>query len=90
MNHYKDQILACDFFTVKTLFLKTIYVLFFIGLGIGQKVAFGRKAVKRPVRIRICDFLKSVSQLTIMVTRGRYESAVGPKECRLACMRRHS
>ena len=33
MNHYKDQILACDFFTVETLFLKTIYVLFFIEVG---------------------------------------------------------
>ena len=33
MTHYKDQILACDFFTVETLFLKTIYVLFFIELG---------------------------------------------------------
>jgi putative transposase len=33
MTHYKDQILACDFFTVETLFLKTIYVFFFIELG---------------------------------------------------------
>ena len=33
MTHYKDQILACDFFTVETLLLKTIYVLFFIELG---------------------------------------------------------
>ena len=33
MAHYKDQILACDFFTVETLFLKTVYVLFFIELG---------------------------------------------------------
>ena len=33
MTHYKDQILACDFFTVETLFLKTIYVLVFIELG---------------------------------------------------------
>jgi len=33
MTHYKDQILACDFFTVETLFLKTVYVLFFIELG---------------------------------------------------------
>ena len=31
-RHY-DQILACDFFTVDTLFLKTVYVLFFIELG---------------------------------------------------------
>jgi putative transposase len=33
MTHYKEQILACDFFTVETLFLKTVYVLFFIELG---------------------------------------------------------
>jgi putative transposase len=33
LNHYRDQILACDFFTVETLFLKTIYVLFFIEIG---------------------------------------------------------
>jgi putative transposase len=33
MTHYKDQILACDFFTVETLFLKTVYVLIFIELG---------------------------------------------------------
>jgi transposase InsO family protein len=33
MDHYKDQILACDFFTVETIWLQTIYVLFFIELG---------------------------------------------------------
>lgn len=33
MMHYKDQLLACDFFTVETLFLQTAYVLFFIELG---------------------------------------------------------
>jgi putative transposase len=33
MKHYKDQNLACDFFTVETIWLKTIYVLFFIELG---------------------------------------------------------
>lgn len=33
MAHYRDQILACDFFTVETLFLQTIYVLFFIELS---------------------------------------------------------
>ena len=32
MQHYKAQLLACDFFTVDTLFLKTVYVLFFIEL----------------------------------------------------------
>jgi hypothetical protein len=33
MNHYKEQLLACDFFTVETIFLRTIYVLEFIELG---------------------------------------------------------
>ena len=33
MAHYKQQILACDFFTVETLWLQTLYVFFFIELG---------------------------------------------------------
>jgi transposase InsO family protein len=33
MTHYKDQCLACDFFTVETLFLQMIYVFFFIEVG---------------------------------------------------------
>lgn len=33
LNHYKQQFLACDFFTVETLWLQTIYVLFFIEHG---------------------------------------------------------
>jgi putative transposase len=33
LQHYKDQIIACDFFTVETAWLKTLYVLFFIELG---------------------------------------------------------
>jgi len=33
MNHYKDQLLACDFFTIETIFLRTVYVLVFIELG---------------------------------------------------------
>ena len=33
MAHYKEQILACDFFTVDTLWLKRLYILFFIELG---------------------------------------------------------
>lgn len=31
--HYKDEMVACDFFTVETAWLKTVYVLFFIELG---------------------------------------------------------
>ncbi|MBC8509983.1 MAG: transposase [Chloroflexi bacterium] len=33
MSHYKEQLLACDFFTVETIWFQTIYVLFFIELG---------------------------------------------------------
>jgi putative transposase len=33
LGHYANQFLACDFFTVETVWLKTIYVLFFIELG---------------------------------------------------------
>ncbi len=33
LQHHKDEILACDFFTVETAWLKTLYVLFFIELG---------------------------------------------------------
>ncbi len=33
MSHYQDEILACDFFTVETAWLKPLYVLFFIELG---------------------------------------------------------
>jgi len=36
MSHYKEQILACDFFTVETVWLQTFYVLFFIELGSRQ------------------------------------------------------
>jgi putative transposase len=41
MTHYKGQILACDFFTIETLFLKTLYVLFFIDLGTRQVYSAG-------------------------------------------------
>ncbi len=33
LNHYKQQMLACDFLTVETLGLRTVYILFFIELG---------------------------------------------------------
>jgi putative transposase len=33
MTHYKDQLLACDFFTVETLFLHTLYGLVFVEIG---------------------------------------------------------
>ena len=36
LRHYKQQMLACDFFTIETANLKTLYVLFFIELGTRQ------------------------------------------------------
>jgi hypothetical protein len=33
MTHYKDQLIACDFFAVEALFLQTLYVLVFIEIG---------------------------------------------------------
>jgi hypothetical protein len=33
LAHYQDPMIACDFFTVETAWLKTLYVLFFIELG---------------------------------------------------------
>jgi putative transposase len=33
LNHYRTQMLACDFFTVETICLQTLYVLFFIDLA---------------------------------------------------------
>ena len=33
LGHYADQMLTCDFFTVETIRLQTLYVLFFIELG---------------------------------------------------------
>jgi hypothetical protein len=36
LKHYGDQLLACDFFTVETAWLRTLYVLFFIEIGTRQ------------------------------------------------------
>ncbi|MEP6776264.1 MAG: hypothetical protein ABJA50_11780, partial [Chloroflexota bacterium] len=33
MRHYREHFLACDFFTVETAWLQTLYVLFFIELS---------------------------------------------------------
>jgi len=33
LAHYQQQMLACDFFTVETAWLQTLYVLFFVELG---------------------------------------------------------
>jgi len=33
IRHHRDVLVACDFFTVETAFLKTVYALFFLDLG---------------------------------------------------------
>jgi transposase InsO family protein len=33
LSHYRAQMLACDFFTIETITLQTVYVLFFIEMG---------------------------------------------------------
>jgi hypothetical protein len=33
LGHYRESMVACDFFTVDTLFLTRLYVLFFIEVG---------------------------------------------------------
>ena len=33
MRQHQQQLLACDFFTVETVYLKALYVLFFIEIG---------------------------------------------------------
>jgi putative transposase len=52
LNHYKDHMLACDFFTVETAWLQTLYVLFFIELG------------SRPVHLASCTTNPSAAWVT--------------------------
>jgi putative transposase len=48
LNQYKDQFLACDFSTVETLTLQTLYVLFFIEHGTRQVYVSGCTAHPNP------------------------------------------
>ena len=36
MSHYREQLLACDFFNIETIWLKTLTVFFFIDIGTRQ------------------------------------------------------
>ena len=36
MRHYREQLLACDFFNIETIWLKTLTVFFFIDIGTRQ------------------------------------------------------
>ncbi len=44
LKHYQDQMLACDFLTVETLGLQTLYILFFIHLSTRRVFVAGRTA----------------------------------------------
>ncbi len=48
LARHQHQVLACDFFTVETLFLKTISVLFFVELGTRRVHLAGCTAHPRP------------------------------------------
>ena len=38
MMHYKEQLLACDFFAIEALFLRTIFVFFFVRRAVAQMI----------------------------------------------------
>jgi putative transposase len=68
MTHYREQILACDFFTVETFFLQTLYVFFFIELG-SRRVHFAGCTehpnsawVNQQARLPSCWLLSSSKQ----------------------------
>jgi len=46
---HKDQLLACDFFTVETVFLQSLYALFFLEIGT-RRVHFAGCTAPRPPR----------------------------------------
>ncbi len=49
LRYYQHQLMACDFLTVETIWLKTIYVLFFIELGSGRVyLPAARRIQQRP------------------------------------------
>jgi putative transposase len=50
LSHYADQMLACDLFTVETIRLQTLYVLFFIELGLNLALDVCALAVVQPTR----------------------------------------
>lgn len=50
LNHYQTQMLACDCFTIETVWLKTMYVLFFIDLNTRRVYLAG---CTKPSRLRL-------------------------------------
>jgi putative transposase len=46
LSRHQDQIVACDFFTIETLFLKPVYILFFIELGTRRVHVAGCRATR--------------------------------------------
>jgi putative transposase len=73
MAHCKEQILACDFFSVDTLWLKRLYVLFFIDLGPHQAHLTGITAnpdigwVTKQVRQLMGEFAESKPTIHFLI-----------------------
>jgi hypothetical protein len=73
-KHYKDQLLACDFFTCETIFLRTLYVLIFIELGTRRVHLAGvttnpdglSERWVRTAREEILDHLRHCSSLLLL------------------------
>jgi putative transposase len=50
LRRYREQLLACGFFTIETIWLKTIYIFFVIKLGTRRVYLAGITQIRTPYR----------------------------------------
>jgi putative transposase len=83
LNHYKDTLLACDFFTVETVHLQTLYVFFFIEVGtrrihIAEVTAYPTQAwVTQQARQLVWNLQEQKQKFTHLIrdNDGKYSAA---------------